>query len=91
MLQDMLEITTLVQGLGKTEINEPKFKKFTEEDIIKFVGLYEVYVKDGGRDSMVGLISPTSLGYAAFLCEMSKDPLRMTSDADFIVRWNGHV
>ena len=33
---------------------------------------------------MVDLIAPTSLGYAAFLCKMSKDQLKMTFDADFI-------
>ena len=37
IIQDKLEITTLVQGLGKTETNAPKLKKFTEEDIFKFV------------------------------------------------------
>ena len=33
---------------------------------------------------MVVLIAPTSLGYAAFLCKMSNDRLKRTSDADFI-------
>ena len=53
IIQDKLEITTLVQGLSKTETNAPKLKKITKEDIIKFVDLYDVYVQDNGRDSMV--------------------------------------
>ena len=80
----MLEITTMVQGFGKTEINAPKLKTFIKKDTIKFVGLYEVYVQDDGLDSMVDLLAPTSLGYTAFLCKMTKDQLKMTSDADFV-------
>ena len=80
ILKDKMEITTLVQGLGKTELNAPKLRKLTKEDFIKFVDLYEVYVASDGRDRMVELITPSSLGYAAFLCKMTKDPLKMTSD-----------
>ena len=77
-------MTTLVQGLGKTETNAPKLKKFTKENIIKFVDLYELYVQDNVRERMVDLIAPTSFGYAALLSKMTKDQLKMTSDADFI-------
>ena len=78
ILHDKLEITTLVQGSGKTEINESKLKKFTKEDYIKFSELYDVYIQNDGRDSVVVLIPPTSLGYAAFLCKFSKDQLLQT-------------
>ena len=80
IIQDKLEITTLVQGLSKTETNAPKLKKFTIEDIIKFVDLYD----DSGRDSMMELIVPTSVGYAAVLCKMSKEQLKGLSNGDFI-------
>ena len=46
--------------------------------------LYEVYAQDNGRDRMVDLIASSSFGYAAFLCKMTKDQLKMTSDAEFI-------
>ena len=88
ILKDKLEITTLVQGLGKTELNAPKLRKLTKEDIVKFVDLYEVYVAADGRDRMVELIAPSSLGYAAFLCKMTKDQLKMTSDEEFIELMN---
>ena len=68
IIQDKLEITTMVQGLSKTEANAPKLKKFTEEVIVRFVNLYDVYTQDNGRERMVDLIAPTSFGYAAFLC-----------------------
>ena len=68
IIQDKLEITTLVQGLSKIKTNAPKLKKLTKEDIIEFVDLYDVYTQDNGRERMVDLIAPTSFGYAAFLC-----------------------
>ena len=71
IIQDKLEITTLVQGLGMSETNAPKLMKFTEEDI-KFVDLYEVCVQDDGRDRMVDLIAPTSFGYAVSYVKWAK-------------------
>ena len=84
IIQDKLKITTLVQGLSKTETNAPKLKKFTKEDIIRFVDLYDVFVQANGRDSMVELIVPTSVGYAAVLCKMSKEQIKGLSNEDFI-------
>ena len=75
ILHKKLEITTLVRSLGKTETNAPKLKKFTKEDLD---------LQDDGRDNLVELIALTSLGYAAFLCKMSENQLKMFSDADFI-------
>ena len=37
-----------------------------------------------GRDTIVELITPPLLGYAAFLCKMSNDQPLMTSDSEFI-------
>ena len=76
ILKDKLEITTLVQGLGKTELNAPKLKKLTKEDFIKFVDLYEVHVASDGRDRMVELIAPSALGYAAFLRNKTRSSSR---------------
>ena len=84
IIQDKLEITTLVQGLSKNETNAPKLKKLTKEDIIEFVDLYDVYVQANGRDSMVELIAPTLVGYAAVLCKMSKEKLKGLLNEDFI-------
>ena len=38
---ERLELTELVQGLGKTEDNAPKLKKLTKESNIKFVDFYD--------------------------------------------------
>ena len=67
----------------KTELNAPKLRKLTRDDWVKFAELYDVYHHSDGRDSMVELIAPTSLGYAAFLCKMNKETLLTTSDEEF--------
>ena len=71
IIQDKLEIMTLVHGSSKTETIAPKLKKLTKENIIKFVDLYDVYTQDSGRERMVDLIAPTSFGYVAFLCKIT--------------------
>ena len=73
-MNDKFEFTTLVKGLGKNELNAPHLSKFTKDTWVKFILLYDIYHQKG-RDSMVELIVPSSLGYAAFLCKMSKDQL----------------
>ena len=55
IMNDKLEFTSLVQGLGKTELNSPKLSKFTKDTWVKFVELYDIYHLKG-RDSMVELI-----------------------------------
>ena len=55
LIQDKLEITTLVQGLSKTKTNAQKIQKLTKEDLIRFVDLYDVYTQDNGRARMVDL------------------------------------
>ena len=82
IMNDKLEFTTLVQGLGKTELNAPHLSKFTKDTWVKFVELYDIYHQKG-RDSMVELIVPSSLGYAAYLCKMTKEELRGTSNEEF--------
>ena len=82
IMSDKLEFTTLVQGLGKTELNAPHLSKFTKDTWVKFVELYDIYHQKG-RDSMVELIVPSSLGYAAVLCKMTKDELKGTSNEEF--------
>ena len=55
-----------------TKLNAQELNKLTEVDFIQFVEPYKVYVQSDGRDRMVELIAPTSLGHAAFLCKLSK-------------------
>ena len=87
IMNDKLEFTTLVQGLGKTELNAPHLSKFTKDTWVKFVELYDIYHQKG-RDSMVERIVPTSLGYAAYLCKMTTDELRGTSNEELSVIMN---
>ena len=69
ILQERVELTELVQGLGKTEVNAPKLKKLTKESFIKFVELYDGYNQSQGREPMVNLIAVTTRGYAAKICK----------------------
>ena len=70
--------------MGKTELNSPKLKKFTEADFIKLLELYKIYAQSDERDRMIELIAPTALGYPTFLRKLNIDKLKMTSDGEFI-------
>ena len=78
-----MELTELVQGLGKTEVNAPKLKKLTKESFIKFVELYDGYIQSQGREPMVKLIAVTTRGYAAKICKTYTQNLLLMDNDEF--------
>ena len=66
-----------------TEINASKFKKLIEENLIKFLVLYDVYRQNNDRDRMTKLIAPTSLAYSAFVCKRRSYKLLVIPEEEF--------
>ena len=83
ILQERVELTDLVQGLGKTEVDAPKLKKLTKDSFIKFVELYDGYYQARGRERMVERIDPTSRGYAAKICKTDINSLLLMDNEEF--------